>query len=239
MEMTQDLVGETHEPEELARARAAFLSFLNLHFQVLPDVRFVERVRNGELSSVLEALVNDPSGGEEISTGASLMLNYVEKTRSVDKEKLSEELGVDRTRLYRGVAPGYGPPPPYEMVWSKVAQDFTILAQIAGIYAEAKLATSEEAQNRLDYIGVELDFVRELALREAAAWDSGDRETAHKWLATQHDFVSQHVGQWVPLFIERAMQMVETDFYRGHMMMLRGYLQSEQQELEALVSETA
>ncbi len=235
--VTDQVVENPQELAQLARARAAFLSFLNLHFQVLPDVSFVERVRNGDLTSVLEALKSDPSDDVEIATGASLMEDFIDKTRNVDAAKLSDDLGVDRTRLYRGVAPSYGPPPPYEMVWSKNVQDISVLTTIAGIYAEAGLATSPDAHNRVDYIGVELDFVRELASREAAAWESGDADTANKWLKVQSSFMSEHVGAWVPAFIDKAMQQVETDFYKGHMLMLRGFLKSEQQELSELVSE--
>ncbi len=228
----QELVG-------LARARAAFLSFLNLHFQVLPDAAFVERVRNGDLTSVLGALANDTSDEGEIAAGASLMRDYIARTRDVEAARLSDELGVDRTRLYRGVSPGYGPPPPYEMVWSKTTQDLGVLSKVAAIYANAGLSVGPEAQNRLDYIGVELEFVRELAAREAVAWESGDREAALKWLKGQQEFVDEHVGRWVPAFIERAMQQVETDFYRGHMQMLRGFLANEKQELAELVSQAA
>ncbi len=235
--VTEQAVQNPQELEELARARAAFLSFLNLHFQVLPDVPFVERVRNGDLTSVLEALKSESSDDVEIATGASMMREFIDKTRNVDAAKLSEDLGVDRTRLYRGVAPGYGPPPPYEMVWSKDAQDFTILSIIAGIYADAGLQIAPDAHNRLDYIGMDLDFVRELATREADAWESGDLDAGRKWLKAQSSFVSEHVGAWVPAFIDKAMQQAETDFYKGHMLMLRGFLKTEQQELVTLVSE--
>ncbi len=235
--MTDDGTLDWAELANLARARAAFYAFLNVHFQVLPDVPFVERLRNGELASVLEALVKETDGDADLATGASLMRDYIDKTRDVDAAKTSEELGVDRTRLYRGVAPGYGPPPPYEVVWSKNGQDWGLLTVIAGIYAKAGLQTSPEAHERPDYIGIELDFVRELALREADAWEAGDQATAKKLLQTQGGFLSEHVGQWVPAFVDRAMQQAETDLYRGHMLMLKGFLAEQQEELAATLQD--
>lgn len=229
---------EPQELAEIARARAAFLYFLNLHFTTLPDVSFVDRLRNGELTSVLESLMSDPSTGAEIASGARLMAAYLENTRREDKARLSEDLGVDRTRLYRGVAKGYGPPPPYEMVWSsKSANDTSVLQIVAKRYYEQGLAQSPEAKERLDYIAIELDFVRELALREAAAWQSGDTEDAVKYLTAQKEFMSQHIGDWVPAFIAKALEYAETDFYKGHLLMLRGFIAGHTEDLQALVAE--
>lgn len=228
----------TQELAEIAQARAAFLSFLSLHFNTLPDTAFVAHLRDGELSAVLDALMNDPSIPAEIAAGARLMVDYLEQTRAEDPSKLSETLGVDRTRLYRGVAQGFGPPPPYEMVWSKTGEGFGVLQKVAGVYREAGLETSPDAQERLDYIGIELDFVRELALREADAWQAGSVEVARELLKAQQTFIDEHLGQWVPPFIQKAQEYVETDFYRGHMAMLQGYLAEEAQALRQLVEET-
>ena len=230
MEKMNDPAVTPHEMAEIAKARAAFIAFLNLHFSTLPDVSFVKRVRNGELSSVLEILLKDPSMEGDLAAGASLMASYLEKTRQMDLDKLSDDLGVDRTRLYRGVAKGYGPPPPYELEWSKTT-NYEVLENIVKTYHQMGLSQSPETRERLDYIGIELDFVRELAEREAAAWEGGEIAEAVKLLAAQEDFVREHVGAWVPSFIEKAMDYVETDFYKGHMFMLRGFLAASQEEL--------
>lgn len=235
--MTDDPALNPQEMASIARARAAFYSFLNVHFTTLPDVAFVERIRSGEIASMLEALVNDESAGIDIATGASLMRAYLDKTRSDDQSQLAENLGVDRTRLYRGVSPRYGPPPPYEMVWSKTWQDVRLLEMLAGIYRETGLAPSPDVKERSDYIGVELDYMRELALREAAAWEAEASESATKLLESQQAFMNEHLGEWVRGFIEKALEWVKTDFYKGHLFMLRGFIASEQQELASLVEE--
>ena len=164
-----------------------------------------------------------------------LMLNFLEKTRGMDLAKLTEKLGVDRTRLYRGVSKGYGPPPPYELVWSKNVEDFGVLQTISRIYKEAGLEPSPDTKERLDYISVEMDFLRELAQKEVLAWNSGDGLSASHLLEMQRNFMNQHFGEWVPLFIEKAFEYVETDFYRGHLLMLRGFIK-EQKELFSTIS---
>lgn len=238
MEMADDAALNSQELAGIARARAAFCTFLSIHFTTLPDAAFVERMHDGAVTLMLEALVNDAAADADIATGASLMQAYLNQKRGEDLPQVAESLGVDRTRLYRGISPTYGPPPPYEMVWSKTWQDVGLLETLAGIYREAGLAPSPEVRERLDYVGVELDFMRELALREAVAWESNAPTTAAKLLETQHAFMAEHLGEWSPLFVEKALEWVETDFYKGHLLMLRGFITSEQQELASLVKET-
>jgi TorA maturation chaperone TorD len=215
---------QLNELKEAAQARVAFYSFLNLFFLTLVDSAFVTRLRKGELSTVLETLKQDESNGEDITAGAALMLDYLHKTSGMDLAKLTEILGVDRTRLYRGVAKGYGPPPPYELVWSKNAEDFGVLQTISRAYREAGLEPPPDIKERLDHISIEMGFLQELAQNEVSAWNSGDHQTASRTLARQRDFMDHHFGEWVPFFIEKAFEYVETDFYRGHLLMLRGFI---------------
>lgn len=239
MDMANDAALNPQELANTARARAAFYSFLSVHFTTLPDVTFVERMRSEDFTSMLGALVNDESAEPDLVAGASLMRSYLETTRSDEVDHLGEKLGVDRTRLYRGVTPAYGPSPPYETVWtrSRAGQDIDILQTLAGLYREMSLAPSPEVSERVDYIGVELDFMRELALREAAAWESDTPETAATWVEAQRTFMREHLGEWAPAFIEKALEWAKTDFYKGHLRMLRGFLAGELLELNH--SETA
>jgi TorA maturation chaperone TorD len=234
----QDL--QFKELAEAAQVRVAFYSFLNLHFVTLVDSAFVMRLRNGELGTVLEALKQDETNEEDMIAGAALMLDYLKKTSEMDLAQLTEKLGVDRTRLYRGVAKGYGPPPPYEMVWSNKAEDYGVLQTISKVYRDAGLEPSPDTKDRLDYISVEMDFMRELAQNEVNAWNSGEpgpagSESASQLLEREMDFMTNHFGGWVPFFIEEAFKFVETDFYRGHLLMLRGFV-SMQKEIFSTIS---
>ncbi len=238
MTSTDDMPLEPQELAIIAKSRAAFYSLLNVHFTVLPDAEFVGRIRDSDFTSVLDSLVNDESLAKGIAQGAALMRDYVNKTRGDQAAKLSEKLGVDRTRLYRGVAPGYGPPPPYESVWSGSGQGTAVLQAIAAVYREAGLARSPDATERIDYIGVELDFMREMALREAAAWESGARDAADQSLKAQYSFMNEHL-QWIPAFVDKALEQVETDFYKGHLLLLRHYVIEDQERLQELLEEVA
>ena len=225
------------ELAEIARARAALFAFLNMHFMNLPDQNFVNHIRSDNFRSALEDLQSD-ADESNLKTGAGLMLNHVRASSELNVNDLSNELGVDRTRLYRGISPSYGPPPPYEAVWTKKSPSVTaVLQAIAGIYKEDGMAISPDAKDRLDYVGVELDYLYQLATREAASWDLGDEEKARQLLDRQNIFLHEHLGDWLPAFVDKALPMAQTDFYRGHLIMLRGLVAEEQERLHALVDE--
>jgi TorA maturation chaperone TorD len=152
------------------------------------------------------------------------MSSFLQATRGDTPAVLSEKLGVDRTRTYRGLSPNYSPPPPYEMVWSHKWHEVNLLTELARIYREHGLGPSTEVVDRLDYAGLELEFIHKLAAQEAAAWDAGQTETAHALLVEQQKFFGEHMQQWVPSFVEKALEYAQTDFYRGHLWMLRGFI---------------
>ena len=219
----------------IARARAAFSSFLTIHFTALPDEKFVRQMRHKEVTSMLQVLPKDESVNEDIATGASLMGKFLQETREDKPAQLSEKLGVDRTRLYRGVSPSYGPPPPYEMVWSRNWTDVSLLQALAAIYRENGLVPSTEVVDRLDYIGLELEFMHALAMRETAAREAGETEKAGSLLEVQKQFFHDHLEPWVPSFVEKALEYVKTDFYNGHLLMLRGFI-VEQRKIFSTIS---
>jgi len=225
------------ELADLARARAAFSSFLTIHLNVLPDEKFVKQMRRKEISSMLELLPKDESVNEELSSGASLMYKFLKETSKETPAELSQKLGVDRTRLYRGLAPTYGPPPPYEMVWSQKWQDVALLQALAALYRENGLAQSTEIIDRMDYLGVELEFIHALSARETDAWDTGKMENASSLFVEQRKFFQEHLESWVPGFVEKAFEYVKTDFYHGHLLMLQGFIK-EQAGIFSTISST-
>jgi TorA maturation chaperone TorD len=215
------------DPQELsamAQARAAFSSFLTLHFNILPDEEFVEKMRHSDVISMLEALAKDPTAQGDLSRGAAMMYEFLEATRGDQPAQLSEKLGVDRTRLYRGISPSYGPPPPYEMVWSQTWNDLRLLQTLARTYRENDLQPSTEIVDRMDYLGLELEFLHALSTREAEAWGACETGKANDLFQAQKQFFNEHLQPWIPFFVEKALEQAKTDFYRGHLIMLRGFI---------------
>jgi TorA maturation chaperone TorD len=185
----------------------------------------------------LEKLISDENIHPEISKGAKLMSDFIANSASSDEKQLSETLGVDRTRLYRGVSPTYGPPPPYEAVWSTdPAKQNEFLQRIASMYQQDGLALDPDIHERVDYVGIELAYLEQLARDEAKSLKAKNYKMAGTLLERQKTFLVEHLGNWVPKFVEKALEYVQTDFYRGHLLMLRGFILDQGEILSEVTS---
>ncbi len=101
------------------------------------------------------------------------------------------------------------------------------LAEIAGCYRIAGLEVAKG--ERLDHIGVELEFLYFLALKEAYAWGKDAEEKAKKCQVAQKEFSQAHLGRWGPLFFRRLE--AAQGFYGGLSGLARGFLSYEAQLL--------
>lgn len=71
------------------------------------------------------------------------------------------------------------------------------LADIAGFYDAFGLEVGEQ-RDRVDHLATELEFVGELAAREAHLADAGDGEGVEIVVDAQRLFLEDHLGRWVP-----------------------------------------
>ncbi len=219
---------------DLTRARASFYGFVNLHFMELPDERFAASLREAEFISALESLAQSHDVHREIARGVSLMGSYLTATGNCPPRELSQQLGVDRTRLYRGVSPTYGPVPPYEALWIGKNRGSDVLPEMAGIYQSSGFALQEGIQERLDYIGVQLSYMEQLATREIETREAGRKEEVRAVLTCEKAFLEDHLGKWIPSFVKSALERAQTDFYRGHLYMLQGFIEQEREVMDKL-----
>lgn len=217
-----------------ARGRARLCGFLNLPFVAPFNTQMLAAYRIPEAAAILEALV-EKSADSDMAAGAECMLAYLRNTAADDPLQVAETLGIDQTRLFRGISPEYGPPPPYEAVWSQGENETASIQSLAEIYRQAGLEPADERPERPDYIGMQLEFLSTLALGEATAWEKQDGETALSLRLQQAGFLSQHLGVWGPAFIDKALAMARSAFFRGHLLVLRGFLAEECDELAAPV----
>jgi TorA maturation chaperone TorD len=103
-------------------------------------------------------------------------------------------------------------------------------------YREVGLTPGQELNERADYIGIEIDYLRHMALQEAAAWEGMDIGAALDVVRKERLFI-ESAKEWISSFIDRAMEFAQTDFYRGHMQMLRGFLGDETVRLSGMMDE--
>lgn len=228
-EMNPPLSTLEYSSVSLAKARASFYAFVNIHFMDLPDEEFASALRNEEFCSVLRDLEHNVESHPEIVQGASLMQAYLSDTKVLDDGQFAERLGVDRTRLYRGVSPLYGPTPPYESLWTGKETEPSLLKEIARIYRESRFALRGDIHERIDYIGIELQYLERLVEQEISAREAGDAGAIQTTLDHERSFLWNHSGKWIPSFVLSALEHAQTDFYRGHLHMVKGFIEQEKE----------
>ena len=90
--------------------------------------------------------------------------------------------------------------PPYETEYDarSAFQQTHRLAGLGGFYKAFGLTAAQG--ERLDHIGVELEFMYFLTFKEAHAWLHLGEEKAALCRSAQRRFLEEHLGRWAPLF---------------------------------------
>ena len=204
-----------------AMARAGAYGFLALLCNQRPELSLVRRLRAVGVEGFL-GIVDAEIAGELVHQGLQEMAEFVEQAAAQSDGEVEEMLAVDWTRLFRGVQPGYGPPPPYEGVY--VGGDpLTVLRAIARVYREYGVAPAEgSAGDRPDYIGIELDFLRYVCEQQAAAHEIGDEAAIEKWSKAEEAFLQDHIGKWASAYCDQAVEEARTGFYGGAVHLIEG-----------------
>ena len=202
-------------------ARAGMFNFLGALYNRRPDCRLVRKL------SVIPAddfmSLHEGQASPQVSQGLKEMSDFIRTESGLAEEELERRLAVDWTRLFRGVRPGYGPPPPYESVY--LANDrgtVETLQAVVGKYHQAGAAIEAGSTNRPDYIGLELGFLGFLADQEAKARQAGEIERGENYARISQVFVADHLGKWAKRFCKVAIGHADTKFYRGLLLLTLG-----------------
>jgi TorA maturation chaperone TorD len=211
--------GRQTEPDgtggaDLALGRAKLYGALVGVFGGSPDRTLVAALRGSELNELLEILrsLDHP----ELRSGADRVDAYRVASQYKSDDKIFNELAVDRTRILR--PSGHTDlKPPCEGAYRR--QEEAVALAVKQCYRQAGLLPEETTPESPDYLGVELDFLRQLCLREhkqlSAAAD------ASRTVAEEERFLREHLGSWIGDYVERARPCARTDFYGGFLMILK------------------
>jgi TorA maturation chaperone TorD len=197
--------------------------------------RTSEAVNDAEIFALLAALYNtnpneqlvrslsaiDAGSIEDAEIKAELerITEYAERTAADESGAMLTGLKVDWTKLFRGISPNYGPKPPYEELYCGW-QD-TVPA-LAAFYTENGYHNYTEIDNRPDYIGTQLDFLKALALRKVQAAD-GENLSEYERLDAIFIKFAERVKTWFAKFAAQAEKQSDTAFYTS-VMRLSGML---------------
>lgn len=171
-----------------------------------------------------------------------------------------KDLLMERTAHYRRLsrvfigegewAPAYGrlfgpnltpDCPPYETEFRQthIFQQAQALADIAGFYKAFGLDVSENANERLDHLSVELEFMGYLCLKEGHALASGQEEGAEVCRDAQKKFLADHLGAWAGAFAGRLADRASGTPYGDAARDLDDFVRAECARLQAAPSSPA
>lgn len=211
------------ELADTATARGQIYGFLARVFRVEPTEAFLRELKDPRLSGVLSDL------------GVALGDEFFSKP----EEELVEDLAVEYTRLFLGPGEHISP---HESVHHKVdgggwgglwGQETVKVKQFI---ESAGLGYAGDYTGIPDHIGVELEFLQKLTLREATAWAEEDIEGAVYGLKMEKMFIEEHLIKWVPLFCDKVIALANAPFYREMAEVTKGFVKFEQEKIEEYLS---
>lgn len=119
--------------------------------------------------------------------------------------------------------------PPYEAQYQAphVFEQTRTLADLAGFYRAFGLAVRPDAGERADHLGIELEFLHVLTLKEGYAIEHHGVDRADLCRHAQRKFLGDHLGTWVADFTTRLLQRSDEGPYAVYARALRGYVGAE------------
>ncbi len=214
---------------DVAAGRAAFYDLLVAVFGHLPDRELVEKIEQGDFQSFLSRCCE--LGHGRLDSGLQMVTAYQTGLEGRPREEVLTELSVDRTKILRGT----GHPdlkPPYEGLYRRKENIGDSVLELRRFYRRAGLLPDETVHESADYLCVELDFMKELCLRERCDWlDDGE---VGKTVAQEEEFLRRHLGTWVGDFCAVVEKHALTDFYRGFSVILDAFIGMEKEWIRDL-----
>ena len=133
------------------------------------------------------------------------------------------------------------PATPYETEYGpqRAARKGPTLADILGFYQAFGFRPAPAAAELPDHIGVELEFLSLLLMKEADARGRGAGEEAAVAADAARKFLADHLGRWVPGFCRGLREAARDPFYRAAADLLEIFLEGEASRLGCSLGEAA
>lgn len=214
----------------MASQRARLYELLVMAFGRVPDSDIIRWLRGEEFRGIIQSLRK--AGSKELSTGATLMDAYISQIDNRDEGRVIEELSVDRTLLVR--APGDNEfKAPYEGLYKKNKTEGGAPLAVKTFYRRAGMLPDDTIHESPDYLCLELDFMRNLCLREADEWTAGGIPA--DTMRLEYEFLLEHLGAWIEEYCNQAVVRARTDFYRGCLDLMKATVAGDREILRELV----
>ena len=162
--------------------------------------------------------------------GCKRMKGYFADAQGRADDRVFQELAVDWTLAFRGVNPSAGPRPPYAGAWLAAdAVGVDVMMAVNTRYVEHGLGAGGGKLNRMDYLGVELEFVAILLQR------CDDAETADERSALEAEvagFADAYILSWLSRYRADVEAKCTTEFWKGFLELLEAVVRDVRDQCE-------
>ena len=221
---------------EVAEARSRVYDLLSALFLELPSLKLLQSIFSAEFERQLSSAASKFETGE-MKQGLKLITSFVAAFKEQPRKEVLKRVSIDRTRLLRGVDPRHSPPPPYESVYREGRLWGKSTVEVSQTYGRLGVKLPGTWTEPPDYIGIELDFMRLICLRERKAWQAGSTDKAVEYLEAGRDFLKKHIVLWVPGFCEEMYNRAELNFYKGIARLTGGFVEYDSRLADQQVSQ--
>jgi len=204
---------------EIAKGRSEMYQVLLSAFCNLVDMNLVENIRTGKILELVQLL--NEIDNKNTKKGIKLLEAYLNGLDAKNEDQIFNELAVDRTKIMRATDLK-DQKPPYESLYKRQGNLIEYAGKLNLFYKKAGLELNDATHESSDYLCVELDFMRQLCLEELKCW-CNERSGFGK-LSIQKEFLNKHLGSWINLFCAEALTVAATEFYKGFLEILNGFI---------------
>ena len=148
-----------------------------------------------------------------------------------------DELKVDYARTFIGHGSnGYSAAYLYESVYTSGRRLLAREARGEVLEAYRENGLKKGKWNDMeDHLGLMLEFMQVLASRSCEALQAQDYARFDELLEKQHDFVRNHLLNWLPMMLDDVLRFAQTSFYQGLAKLVLGYAEVDEELLRELV----
>lgn len=217
---------ELYEIENLLELRIFAYDILRKVFLAEPTKELVVQFQNG-IINFFPFNEEDP----QIKEGIGQVSHFFQ---TFDMDKNFDGLHWDYTRMFIG--PYKLPAPIWESAY--LNREGLLFAEetlaVRRLYLQYNLLSLQYGKEADDHLGLELDFMYQLSTLANNHAQDENSQLLQKVLADQYEFLKEHLLKWIPAFGKKVIKHAETDFYKGMVKILNGFLTIDKICLEEL-----
>lgn len=216
------------ETAENAADEATMADFIKLNQQRAATYGLLSRLYRVEIDEdLLEELrgIRFPAhtGNSKVDEGYRLIATYLSNAW----DNSVTDLAIDYVRVFIGHGvDAFSAAYPFESVYTSEKRLLMQEArdEVLALYRAAGLDKQDSWKEGEDHIALELEFEQVLTNRTVAALERNDEDEAYALLATQKNFLDDHLAAWAPMMTSDMKRFASTDMYRGLAHLTDGFL---------------